>query len=187
MMVLAAPVHAEKADREKPMHLEADRVTIDDAKQIATFTGNVLITQGTMILRGERVEVRHDKEGFRHGTVTGNLAYFRQKRDGVDEYIEAWAERIEHDSRKEKIQLFNRATMKRGDDEVRGGYILYDVVTEFYQVDGGSPKAAPAGATEGRVRVIMQSKSKPTAGAPVPLKSENAVDMKRGEAGVANR
>jgi lipopolysaccharide export system protein LptA len=141
-----------------------------------------------MILRGDRVEVRQDKYGFREGTAWGNLAYFRQKRDGVDEYIEGWAERLEYDGRREKMQMFNRAMMKRGDDEVRGSYISYDMDTEFYQVDGGSPKSATPGASEGRVRAIMQPKpkDKPPAASPVPLRSESAIDTKRGEPGAAN-
>jgi lipopolysaccharide export system protein LptA len=84
--------------------------------------------------------------------------------------------------------MYNRAMMKRGDDEVRGSYISYDMVTEFYQVDGGSPKSATPGAGEGRVRAIMQpkAKEKPPAAPPVPLRSENAIDTKRGEPGAAN-
>src|SRR5689334_465794 len=73
------PAAAEKADREKPINLEADRVSIDDAKQIATFEGNVLLTQGTLQIRGDRMEVRQDKDGFKYGTTWGNLAYFKQK------------------------------------------------------------------------------------------------------------
>ena len=188
VLVLGAPAHAEKADRDKPMHLEADRVTVDDAKQISTFIGNVIITQGTMIVRGDRIEVREDKEGFKHGTSWGNLAYFRQKREGVDEYMEGWAERIEYDSRREKMQMFNRAMIKRGDDEMRGSYILYDAVAGFYQVDGGSPKLAAGNASEGRVRAIMQPKPKDKpADPPLPLKSETTVDAKRGEPGASNK
>src|SRR6185295_19954275 len=133
----ATPARAEKADRDKPVNLEADRVTVDDAKQLATFEGNVVLTQGTLQIRGNRMEVRQDKEGFKYGTTWGNLAYFRQKRDGYDEYIEGWAERIEYDGRAETMQMFNRAQMKRGQDEVRGNYISYDGQTEFYQVIGG--------------------------------------------------
>src|ERR1700752_4658697 len=137
-----SPARAEKADRDKPVNLEADRVTVDDAKQLATFEGNVVLTQGTLQIRGDRMEIRQDKEGFKYGTTWGNLAYFRQKRDGLDEYIEGWAERIEYDGRADKMQMFNRAMMKRTEDEVRGNYISYDGQTEFYQVIGGGSKAA---------------------------------------------
>lgn len=177
----AAPAHAEKADRSKPIHLEADRVTVDDAKQISTFTGNVVLTQGTMVLRGDKMEVRQDKNGFRHGTTWGTLAYFKQKREGADELIEGWAERIEYDSRADKVQMFNRAMLKRGQDEVRGNYISYDVASEFFQVDGGGTKSASPRPGEGRVRIIMQPKPKEEASAApaVPLKADDGAEVKR--------
>ena len=99
-LTFSCSVLAEKADREKPINLEADRVTVDDAKQIANFEGQVVLTQGTLIIRGDRMEVRQDNQGFKSGITWGNLAYFRQKREGYDEFIEGWAERIEYDGRK---------------------------------------------------------------------------------------
>ena len=189
VFLIAGAAHAEKADRNKPIHLEADRVTVDDAKQIATFVGNVVLTQGTLVMRGDRMEVRQDKQGFRQGIVWGNLAYFRQKRDGVDELIEGWAERVEYDGRSDKVQMFNRAMLKRGQDEVRGSYISYDANTEFSQVDGAAPKSASAKTGDGRVRVILQPKAKDGgASAPaVPLRSEAAVEVRRGDGGAGGK
>lgn len=179
------PARAEKADRDKPVNLEADRVTVDDAKQLATFEGNVVMTQGTLQIRGDRMEIRQDKEGFKYGTTWGNLAYFRTKREGVDEYIEGWAERIEYDGRADKTQMFNRAMMKRSEDEVRGSYISYDGQTEFYQVIGGGSKAASANNPDGRVRAIMQPKGKDTPapqGPPLNLKPAEGIAAPREEA-----
>jgi lipopolysaccharide export system protein LptA len=185
--LFAAPAaFAEKADRNKPIHLEADRATVDDAKQIMTLTGNVVITQGTTVLRGDKVEVRQDKDGFRNGTVWGKLAYFKQKRDGSDELIEGWSERIEYDSRAEKVQLFDRAMLKRGPDEVRGSYISYDIATEFFQVQGGGTKSASARPGESRVKAVLNPKPKegatPSAPAAVPLRRDAGADVPRGEA-----
>ena len=185
LAVLALPASAEKADRDKPVNLEADRVTIDDVKQIATFEGNVVLTQGTLQIRGDRMEVRQDKEGFKQGTTWGNPAAFRQKREGYDEYIEGWAERIEYDGRVETMQMFNRAQIKRGQDEVRGNYISYNASTEFFQVTGGGAKGAAPGNPEGRVRAIMQPKGKekpPPPGAPLALKPAETVSAPREDA-----
>lgn len=174
LMSIVGNVHAEKADREKPINLEADKVTVDDAKQVSTFEGRVVLTQGTLIIRGDRMEVRQDAQGFKTGITWGNLAYFRQKRDGYDEYIEGWAERIEYDGRADKVQMFNRASMKKGNDEVRGNYISYDATTEFFQVTGsGSANSkAPGPDNNNRVRAVLQPKpkEKPPAQPPVPLK-----------------
>ena len=182
-----ASARAEKADREKPINLEADRVTVDDIRQISTFEGNVILTQGTLVIRGDRMQVRQDNEGFKHGTAWGNLAYFRQKREGYDEYIEGWAERIEYDGRADKVQMFNRASMKRGQDEVRGDYISYDANTEFFQVIGGG-KAAAAGSS-GRVRAVLQPKSRdqPAAAPPVPLKPAESIAAPREQLGTGKK
>lgn len=189
LLAVAVPLRAEKADRGKPINLEADRVTIDDAKQIAVFEGNVLLTQGTMQMRGDRMEVRQDKEGFKSGTTWGKPAYFRQKREGFDEYIEGWAERMEYDGRAETMQMFNRAQLKRGPDEVRGNYISYNASTEFFQVTGSGVQAAAPGTSEGRVRAVIQPKpkDKPAAAPPVSLKPAESIADPRDEAGTRSK
>jgi hypothetical protein len=66
------------------------------------FDGNVTLTQGTLVIRGDKLVVKQDAEGFQNGVATanpGNLARFRVKRDGKDEYVEGEAERIEHDAK----------------------------------------------------------------------------------------
>ena len=188
-LLLATASHAEKADRDKPINLEADRVTVDDAKQVSIFQGNVVLTQGTLVIRGDRMEVRQDNDGFKHGTAWGNLAYFRQKREGFDEYIEGWAERIEYDGRADKMQMFIRASMKRGEDEVRGNYISYDAGTEFFQVVGGGAQAATPNNPDGRVRAVLQPKpkEKPPAAAPVSLKPADKISAPREEVGAPKK
>ena len=188
LAALAAPAAAERADRDKPVNLEADKVTIDDSKQIALFEGNVVLTQGTLQIRGARMQVSQDKDGFRQGTTWGSPAYFRQKRDGFDEYIEGWAERIEYDGRAESMQMFNRAQLKRGQDEVRGNYISYDAKSEFFQVTGGGTGAGPNG-PESRVRAVIQpkSKDKPAASPPVGLKTTESITAPREETGTRRK
>jgi lipopolysaccharide export system protein LptA len=162
---------AERADRNKPVNLEADQVTVDDNKQTATFTGHVVLTQGTLMIRGDRMIVQQDADGFKYGVAYGNLASFRQKREGYDEYVDGYAERIEYDGKAEKLQMFNRAYLKKANDEVRGNYISYEVETEFFRVVGGGKKAATAANPDGRVRAVIQPKVKEQpAAAPLPLK-----------------
>lgn len=156
-------VLAERADRDKPMQLEANRISIDDANKTQTLEGDVLITKGTMTLRAERVVISEDKYGFQKGSATGGkggLARFRQKREGSTEYVEGEAERIEYNSNSEVAELFHRAWVKTGEDQVKGDYIWYDAISEKYLVTGGdnrNPQAAP-----GRVRAIIQPKNKGT-------------------------
>jgi lipopolysaccharide export system protein LptA len=188
LAALAAPAPAEKGDRDKPVNLEADRVAIDDARKTALFEGNVVLTQGTLQIRGDRMQVRQDKDGFQYGTTWGSPAHFRQKREGFEEYIEGWAERIEYDGRAESMQMFDRAQLKRGLDEVRGNYISYDAKSEFFQVTGGRTGAAPD-SPEGRVRAVIQPRSteKPPAAPPVSLKPAEAITAPREETGTRRK
>ena len=84
---LCAPwASAEKADRTKPLTMESDRpCTVDLVRQVSVCTGNVVIAQGTLVIRADRVELRETPEGYRtataHGTP-GKPAVYRQKRDG---------------------------------------------------------------------------------------------------------
>lgn len=163
-VALAASVaRAEKADRDKPVNIEADRVTVDDVKRIQTFEGNVQLVKGTLIIRAERIVVTQDDDGYQRGVATGTssvLPRFRQKREGVDEYVEGEAERIEHDARAEKTELFNRAWVKSGLDEVRGQFISYDARAEKYFVTSGPNGTRAQPGSSDRVRAVIQPKNK---------------------------
>lgn len=172
-------VHAERADRDRPVNIEADHMSADDAKRTAVFEGRVVLSQGTLVIRADRVTVRQDAEGFQFGVATGKRATFRQKREGLDEYVEGEAERIEYDSRADKVQFFNSARLRRdGGDDVRGNYISYDARTEQFSVQ--SVRDAPRDAPEGRVRaVIMPKKRADTPGTPIELKPSPAITPPR--------
>lgn len=157
--VFAVPALAERADSDKPVHLEADRATVQDANKLATFTGNVVLTQGTLVIRADKMTVKEDANGFQYAVAYGNLASFRQKRDGKDEYIEGWSERMEYDGKADKVQLFKKARLRRGKDEVHGDYISYHAVNEFFQVNGEAGTSTQTHA-EGRVRAVIQPKKK---------------------------
>lgn len=149
---------AEKADRDKPIDIESDNLTSNDAKKISTYTGNVVLTQGTLVIHADKLVVREDAEGFQHSTSTGNPTTFRQKEEGKDEYIQGSAQRIEYDGRMDKVQLYVKAWVKRGEDIVHGDYIMYDASAEYAEVIGG-PKGATAENPKGRVHAVIQPKS----------------------------
>jgi lipopolysaccharide export system protein LptA len=156
---------AERADRDKPVQVEADAMTYDDAKQVNVFTGSVRLTKGTILLTAERLVLRQDTDGFQYGTATGTPARFRQKRDGPgDQYVAGEALRIEYDGKTETVRLIQKAMMNRLEgsrvtDEVHGNLIVYESRSEFVTVESGGPKAATPENPGGRVKVIIQPKS----------------------------
>ena len=178
-LLIALPggiAHAERADREKPVQVEADAMTYDDAKQVNVFTGAVRLTKGTILLTADRLVLRQDADGFQYGTATGTPARFRQKRDAPgDQFVAGEALRIEYDGKTETVRLIQKAMMTRLEgtrvtDEVHGNLIVYESRSEFVTVESGGPKAATPENPAGRVKVIIQPKSSDAdKGAPTTL------------------
>jgi lipopolysaccharide export system protein LptA len=169
----AGPALAEKADRDQPMNAEADALRYDDARQTSVFTGNVVITKGTIVIRGSQVEVKQDAQSGQFGVVNGSPAFFRQKRDGVDEFIEGTSQRIEYDSQADTVRFIGNAVLRRLtgsriNDETAGALIVYNNRTDVFTVDGG-PSNRSAGNPTGRVRAMLTPTPKPgDAASPTP-------------------
>lgn len=176
-LALSSGALAEKADQRKPIVIEADgKGTLDYGKQITVLSGNVLISQGTMAIRAERVEVRDLPNDHRSAIALGEggkRASFRQKREGVDEYIEGSADRVEYDSRGDVVKFVGNAQVRRmrGNvtaDEVSGAVISYDNGNETFSVQGSAGTSTPSSASSGRVRMVITPKPEAPAPAPAP-------------------
>ena len=90
------------------------------------------------------------------------MAFFRQKRDGVDEFIEGEGEVIEYDGKADTVKFVKRAVLRRFkgavlNDEMSGGVILYDNTVDVFTIDGGIAKGTPGtpGASGGRIRAML--------------------------------
>lgn len=172
-LLTSAPLAiGERADREKPVDLEANKVSVDDIKKTLVFEGSVVLTQGTLSIQANRLVVVQDAAGYHLGTAYGTPAKFRQKRESKDDYIEGEAERIEHDARAERTEFFVKARIHSGGDDVFGNHITFDGITERYLVTGAAeaPGVTPA---ETRVRMTLQPKSRSVPRAdPRPMPAE---------------
>jgi lipopolysaccharide export system protein LptA len=166
------PAGAERADRNKPMNVEADALRYDDLQQTSVFTGKVVVTKGTIVIRGAKMTVKQDPEGFQFGTVTaepGKKAFFRQKRDGADEFIEGESDTIEYDGKADRVNFIGRAEMRRLrgatlNDETSGAVITYDNSNDQFTVDGAATAGAAQSNPGGRVRATLAPR--PAASAP---------------------
>ena len=171
-----APAHAEKADRNKPMIIDADTLRYDDVKQVGVYAGNVELTKGSIVIRAARIDVRQDQDGYQSSTITGTPdkpAFFRQKREGMDEFIEGESELIEYDGRADTVKFVKNALLRRLRgatlaDEITGALIVYENLTDMFSVDGNAVK----GAAPTRVRAMLTPK--PEAGAAAPKTAASA-------------
>jgi lipopolysaccharide export system protein LptA len=195
--VPARTVNAQADDKKQPINYSANNGDVNYQTKVGNLTGNVIITQGTMTIRADRIVFKQNPDNSVSATAYGNPITFRQKREGVDEYFEGYAQRAEYDGEKSLLELFDRALLKRGQDEIRSNYISYNTKTELFRAEGrpdapSTPQDAGPGA---RVRGVFQPKAeakdgdaksnggtdKPADKAP-PLPLKRAGELKAGAA-----
>ena len=154
---------AEKADRDKPLNVEADALRYDDQKQTSVFSGRVVLTKGTILIRAARIDVRQDAQGYQFGLISAEpskLAYFRQKREGLDEYFEGEGELIEYDGRADTVRISGKAQLRRYRgatlaDEFTGDVIVYNNSSDMFSIDGVQPRTGASPAPGGRIRAML--------------------------------
>jgi lipopolysaccharide export system protein LptA len=179
----ALPALAEKADRDKPINYQADSGDVNYQTKVGTLLGNVILTQGTLTIHADKIVFHQNPDNSVSATAYGNPITFREKRDNVDEYYEGVAQRAEYDGQKRFLELFDRALLRQGTDEIRSNYISYNADTEYFKAEGrADSRPAPRGEPPlgARVRGVFQPQSKdgkapaapPKPNAPAPLKPE---------------
>jgi lipopolysaccharide export system protein LptA len=164
---LMAPfAHAEKADKDKPITITADRGSFDQVKGITIWDGAVVVTQGTLVIHADHVVVTRDAKGDQTIVATGGIVTFRQKADDTPEHKNVWisgqSSRVDYTSITHTAILTTNARVKKGEDLVIGDVITYDTESQVYQTRGGASDTA----NKGRVTAIIQpQKQKASEGA----------------------
>lgn len=180
-LALALPAGAEQADRNKPINYQADSGDVNYQTKVGTLIGNVILTQGTMTIHADKIIFHQNPDNSVSATAYGNPITFREKRDNVDEYYEGVAQRAEYDGQKRVLQLFDRAWLRTGTDEIRSNYISYNADTEFFKAEGRAdsrppgPGEPPLGA---RVRGVFQPQSKDGKASAPPAKTNPPAPLK---------
>lgn len=178
-MALPAGAWAEKADRTKPLVVESDgkqAAQADFAKHTTTVSGNVVISQGTLQIKADKVEIREDAQGRPLAAAVGSdqrPASFRQKRDRPDEYIEAEAQRIDYDGGADRVRFSGGARMRLVragvvTDEASASAIVYDQPSDTVTFEGSGTGGA-ASAPSGRARLVFVPRNVDTAASAPPL------------------
>jgi len=180
-LMAALPAAAERADRGKPLTMEADRpCTVDLVRQVSVCSGNVVIAQGTLVIRADRVELRELPDGYRTATALGapgKPAAYKQRRDGGEEELEGSAERVEYDARSDTLRFVGNAQVRRmrgsvPAEDIQGSVIVWDNAAELFSVQGGAPTPSNPG---GRVRAVLNPRADPASAASAPPSPNTAL------------
>jgi lipopolysaccharide export system protein LptA len=161
-VLIGTTANAEKADSNKEMNASAESAVHDDVKQITTFSGNVEITKGTLILKAGKIIIKADPSGYNFATLLpgpSGFTTFRQKRDGGDLWVEGQAQRIEYDNKTDIVKLFIKAKLKQLEgtkptNEMEGEFISYDSRNDLFAVNNNASGTSRSGGE--RVKVVIQ-------------------------------
>jgi lipopolysaccharide export system protein LptA len=170
---------ADRNDGTKPMNFSAQSANMDDLRKTYHYVGSVRMTQGSRLLTSDKVSIKQDAAGFTKSIAYGSAqkpAHVKQRENDGKGWMEGWGERIEYDDRTDKFIFFDQAHIKTSTDDAKGDVIIYDNVTERYQILAkGQPipdinKALPAQAG------VAPHPPKPSGWTPAPSKATLPTD-----------
>lgn len=145
------PAIALESDKEQPILIEANSVELDDGRGVSTYTGNVVVTQGSIQLNADKVTVTRRGANSYHLLAEGNPVRFAQETEekGV---VNGNAQQAEYDSDSEILYLIGDASLKQGKDSFNSDRINYDQTKAIVRA-GASAKGKQ------RVKVSIQPDS----------------------------
>ena len=127
LIIIASPNSwALNSDKNKPVEVEADNFNLDEKKQITTYTGNVVITQGSMEIKANIVTIYGSKGSTDKVIATGNPVKFKQQPDGNQGLIRGEANQFDYLVTKDTLILINKATLWQSGNTFSSDRIVYD-------------------------------------------------------------
>ena len=159
LLLASAPAFALQSDSKQPIQIEADQGSLDQAKQVTHFSGNVIIKQGTLNLRAANVRVSRNDKGEQFMAADGSPVKFSQTLDDNKGTVNGQANNVTYSSAINLVTLTGNAKVQRGGDVAEGAVITYNTKTEVYTINGSSKTGAKSAAKSGRVSVVIQPSS----------------------------
>lgn len=145
-------------DRDQPIRIQADNAHLDDKQGVATYTGDVIITQGSMMIKGNTVTMTRAANGdIDVVTSVGNLAYFEQQQSvAKPDKMKGWAVTIQYQAQKDTVILTDRAKVENEGNTTEGEKIVYNTKTQVATAGRGGNVTQP----RQRIDMVIQPKKK---------------------------
>ena len=166
LTLFVSNAQALSTDKDKPIEIEADSAELDDKKGVTIYYGNVIVTQGSIRMTGNKMTVYFTDEDLDTVIMTGKPATYRQLPDNSDIYDEAEALTMEYYELKSLIILKEKALVKQKGLQFSGKRIEYDTVNSRIKAEGGvshkqnGDGSETTGEKRERVKIIIKPKKK---------------------------
>ena len=130
----SVPAFALTGDSEKPVNIDSANQALDMQGNVATFTGNVIVTQGSIKITADKVVVTRPGGDNKKTVVDawGNPATFYQLQDD-GKPVKGHAAKMRYELAKDFVELTGNAYIEQLDSNVKGDRITYLVKEQKMQ------------------------------------------------------
>lgn len=143
---LHTTAYALTSDRNQPISLEADRATFNEKTGITTYTGNVVIQQGTLKFNANSIVANlNQKNQIQVVTATGSPAKFQQQMDNKG-LARGEGRKIIYNAETGIITLTGNAFLSQNGATFRGENLTYSMTKGDIEATGGN---------KGRIQIII--------------------------------
>ncbi|SNY76224.1 lipopolysaccharide ABC transporter substrate-binding protein LptA [Enterobacter sp. CC120223-11] len=134
LLAASLPALALTGDTDQPIHIESDQQSLDMQGNVATFTGNVVVTQGTIKINADKVVVTRPagEKGKETMDGYGNPATFYQMQDN-GKPVKGHASKMHYEVANDLVVLTGKAYLEQLDSNITGDKITYLVKEQKMQ------------------------------------------------------
>lgn len=151
----SAVTHALPSDKNETIRGSADSLTIDQKNGVATYTGSVQITQGSLVISANSIVIHTDADNnVKKMVATGNPARFQQQPEKDQGVVTAAAKKITYTPNDEHLLLVENASVEQNGAVMSGPHIDYDLVKEVMKAAGNNG----AGGSGQRIEIVIPPK-----------------------------
>ncbi len=139
LLSLPAPLSfALPSDANQPINIESDRAERNDKKGTTVYEGSVVIIQGTIKIRADKVTVYTDNNQVSRIVCIGKPAHYQQQPKPQQGLILASGNTIEYHLAADRIDLLENASLEQNGTIITGGKINYDLKAEIVKASSGA-------------------------------------------------
>lgn len=159
-LVAATDAHALREDRDQPIHISANTVTVDQKTGVTRYQGSVVMRQGSLRIAADRVVIRYQQGEIESLSAFGNPVTFRQRPDEGEQEIKGSAARLQYSATDRILHLYDRVALHQGEDVLHSATLHYDLGNNRLQAESDPQnrvysviqpqKSSPSPAAQGR-------------------------------------
>ena len=141
-------------DEEQPVHISANSLDAQEKKGISIYKGNVIVTQGSLTLKGDVITVMHPNSQLQTVKSAGQPASFKRFSQTDQAWLKGKANLIEYDALNKTVLLVGDAQVEQpGQHLIKGPKLFYDMANQTL-------KAQSTEQEKGRVSVTFNPVTK---------------------------